>query len=421
MKHTLKMLMAAGTIAIAAGIMLIPIFATTVTETEPNDDTAHANTLRATQVMSAAIGTTGDADYFAIRGVNTYWGIIALLDTSAVTGSQQGELTMLSDDGTTILQSDVGSWEKGSGIALQSYANNDRNDHYLKVNESGDDQTIPNYTLRFYETVVSTKPETEPNDTPPSGTPSAMAHEGVLSTNTDVDCFRFSGHSGEEMIFALNGDPENDGSSANMALSLYKSDGSLLKTANRSGIGGNEFIDYDSLPEDGIYAYCVSVVGGSGGSTATYHVGLVKGNGQLYMPSTSQKLTRLDPPADEWLLPGDTITVHAAITNTDIITIPGGIKMSLRFTSATTPCLAMVQTDPSYTFLSSTVVQWDEALKPELAPGEVYSVTATFEALQPCTDYISYNPVLSYYDTSIGAGNSYYTIAHAIYLPLIMR
>ncbi len=416
MKHALKMLVVVGMIVIVVGGMLIPIFAVTISESEPNDSSAQANELRATQIMSAAINTTGDTDYFSIPGINTRWGVIALLDTSAVTGTQQGELTMLSSDGSTVLQSDVGSWENGSGIALQSYVSGS-DDHYLKVNEQGNNATIANYTLRYYDTIVSTRPEIEPNDTRGTGTLSAYTHEGVLTTTTDVDCFRFAGHTGDDMVFALNGDPEGDGSSADIQLSLIASDDTVLKTANSSGVGGNEFLVYDNLPTDGIYAYCVSVVGGSGGSTATYQVGLVK-NGNIYQPTHPIDITQIDPPAGELLLPGDTITLRAVITNTDIITIPGDVDMSLYYNYSNT-CLQVVSTNPLSTSASSTYVRWT-GLKTDLVPGEAYSITATFKTLQSCTDHVSFNARLPYYDTASGDGVNY-TIAYMAYLPLILR
>ncbi len=417
MKRTLKMLAVMGMIVMVVGVMLIPIFAVTISESEPNDSPAQANELQATHVMSATIGTTGDIDYFSIPGVNISWGVIALLDTSAVTGTQQGELTMLGSDGSTVLQSDIGSWENGSGIALQSYVDGS-DDHYLKVNEQGNNATIAHYTLHYYKTVISTQPEIEPNDTRATGTLSAYTHEGVLTTTTDVDCFRFAGHTGDDMVFALNNDPENDGSSADVQLSLIAPDDTVLKTANSSSVGGNEFLVYDNLPTDGIYAYCVSVVGGSGGSTATYQVGLVK-NGYIYQPTHPIDFIQLDPPAGELLFPGDTITLRAIITNTDIITIPGDVNMLLVHTHNDPPCLQVVSTNPPSSSVSSTYVRW-EGLKTNLVPGEAYSVTVTFRALRSCTDYISYNASLPYYVTGSGR-NTNYTIAYMAYLPLILR
>ncbi len=414
MKRPLKLLAIIGIVLGATIIILPPIFATTISETEPNDTPAQANALSQTDVISASIGTVGDVDYFSIPGVNTSWGFIALLDTSAATGSQQATLTALGSDGSTLLQTDTGSWEYGSGIALQNYADGNV-DHYLKVNEQSDGATISNYTLRHYSTIVATKPEVEPNETRTTGTLSAFTHAGTLSGLSDVDCFSFAGSTGDSMVFALNGDPEGDGSPVDPQLSLIAPDDTVLKSVNFGGTGDNEFITYDSLPSDGIYAYCVSAAGGTGGSTATYTVGLVRNN-WLYIPSFTIKSIQIDPPNGDWVQPGETLTFQVSITNTSAITIPGDVNTSLRYDAA---CLQPISTNPLTTSSSSGLLDW-YGQKNTLTPGEVYSTTATFEALKPCSSTVSQYTQLSYYLTGT-ARDAGYVIAHSIYLPLILR
>lgn len=414
MKQPLKLLAIIGIIVGATIIILTPIFATTISETEPNNSPAQANTLSSNDIISATIGTLNDADYFSIPGINTSWGFIALLDTSTATGSQQGTLTALRNDGTTLLQVDTGSWENGSGIALQNYADGNAN-LYLKVNEASDSNIISHYTLRYYQTIVVTKPEVEPNDTRATGTLSAYTHSGTLSTNADVDCFSFTGSTGDSMVFALNGDPEMDGSPVDPQLSLIAPDDTILKTANNGGVGSNEFIVYDSLPTDGIYAYCVSIASGTGGSNATYTVGLVK-NEFIYQPEHPIAPIQIDPPGNDWVQPGETLTFQMTITNTSFITIPGDINISASYDPS---CLQPISTNPFTTSSSSNLLDW-YGQKTTLIPGEVYSTTATFEALKPCSGYISQYTGLSYYITT-GTKNVSYVIAHSLYLPLILR
>ena len=100
-------------------------------------------------------------------GVNTGWGVIALLETDQSTASSDGVLQMLGNVGT-VLQQDTGSWVHGSGIALQNYADGNVT-HYFTVNEQGDDDEITSYSLRYYSTIVNDKAERESNESPGDG------------------------------------------------------------------------------------------------------------------------------------------------------------------------------------------------------------------------------------------------------------
>ena len=88
--------------------------------------------------MAGSIDPVGDVDTYELAGVNSAWGVIALLDTSGTHESPRVHLTVLDHDGTTPLQRDVGLWERGSGIALRPYTGW-RTPLYLQVREEGDD------------------------------------------------------------------------------------------------------------------------------------------------------------------------------------------------------------------------------------------------------------------------------------------
>jgi hypothetical protein len=111
-------------------------------EVEPNDTPAQANSLPEGEIIDGSINPAGDIDYFVISGGNTTWGFIALVDTSDSTTSKTARIRAFDNSGTTLLQSDSGSWEKGSGIALQNFADNEGLSHYLSVNEVGNNATI---------------------------------------------------------------------------------------------------------------------------------------------------------------------------------------------------------------------------------------------------------------------------------------
>ncbi len=233
-------------------VAVVWVAAANVTESEPNDSAAQANPLLAKDVLTGAIAPIADVDYFSLEGVNNTWGFIALLDTS--TSSYSGTLTTLRNDGATPLQSDTGSWERGSGIALQNYADGSLA-HYLKVS-GPTTATVSSYQLRYYKTITNPQPEVEPNGTLGNGTPAAFTNSGTISSSTDVDCFLFHGRAGDTILIALNGDPEGDGSPIYHALDLFDPSGTKLKTAS---IGGTykQFIEYSGLASNGAYAYCV--------------------------------------------------------------------------------------------------------------------------------------------------------------------
>jgi hypothetical protein len=394
-------------------LAVVWVGAANVTETEPNDSAAHANALAPNDVLTGAIDPSTDSDYFSLAGVNTTWGYIALLDTIGSSGSHTGTLTALRNDGTTVLQSDTGSWERGSGIALQNYADGSAT-HYLKVNAGDPGATISSYQLRYYRTITRPQPEVEPNNTPGSGTPAAFTNNGTISSNTDVDCFLFHGRSGDTILLALNGDPEGDTSPISYTLSLIDPSGTTLKTASLEA-SYKQFIEYTGLASTGAYAFCVSRANGTAGATATYRVGLVR-NGGLYFPDYDQKPAWLNPRPGDVAFVGDRLSIRLAMTNTSPITIPGNINLGAVY-SAT--CLSFINSTPPPTTSVPGEANWT-GLKANLAPGEVYSITINLLALKPCNDTVYQHTGMDYFFTGTGAEVEY-TIGPNLYLPLIRR
>ncbi len=384
-----------------------------MTETEPNGSAAQANPLLAYDVLTGAINPSTDVDYFSLGGVNTTWGFIALLDTSGSSGSHTGTLAAMRNDGTTILQSDTGSWERGSGIALQNYADGSAT-HYLRVNEFGSDATISSYQLRYYRTITVPQPEVEPDDTPGSGTPSSFTNSGTISSNTDVDCFLFHGREGDTILIALNGDPEGDTSPILYALDLIDPSGTTLKTADL-GASYKQFIEYDGLVSTGAYAFCVRRASGTAGAGATYKAGLVR-NGNLYFPAFDQRPAWLNPRPGNVAFVGDSLSIRLAMTNTSPITIPGNIDLGAIY-SAT--CLSFINSTSPPTTSAPGEARWS-GQKTNLAPGEVYSITVTLLALKPCSDTVYQHTGMDYFFTGTGSDVAY-TILPNLYLPLIRR
>jgi hypothetical protein len=404
-------------LVVAANIILVIAMVGAVlaeAESEPNDTPAQANPLITTEIKTGAIDPAGDLDYFQFTGVNPTWGFIALLDTVSSTASTDGVLTGYGPDGSTPLQSDSGSWERGSGIALQAFSGHDQ-PHYLRVEESGGDETISTYNLRYFETIIATQPEIEPNETPSTGTPSSFTHEGVIDSSGDVDCYAFQGRADDHVIVALDGDPEGDGSPADLALKLFDPSSSELKSVDVTGAGGKEFIEYDGLASDGVYAYCLNAVSGTGGANATYKVGLVR-NGFLYFPDYRLGATWENKPSPGFAQVGDTLNFRLAITNTSPLTIPGDITMYAYYSE---DCLSFVDALPAPTTTYTGTVSWS-GQKSGLAPGEAYALSLDMKAEATCIDTLHQSTVISYYFTGTGR-DAKYSIPLLTYLPLLQH
>ena len=408
-------LIAIGLSLVMMAVISAPIQAAFVNETEPNNTPATANPLTRWDTMTGAVDPVGDLDFYALGGVNTTWGFIALLDTTASAPSTRATLTAFANDGATVLQSDTGSWERGSGIALQNYASGSLT-HYLRVNEEGDDALVSTYTLRYYETVTDSQPEAEPNGTRLTGTPSSFTHNGVIAASGDVDCFAFQGRTGDNVLIALNGDPEGDGSPVDPLLELIAPNEAILKTVNVSGLGGTEFLEYSGLASAGVYAYCVRAAAGLGSNQATYKVGLVR-NGFLYFPDYTYSATWLNPRPGNYALIGDLLSFQLAVTNTSPLRIPGNIRMTASYSST---CLGFDSAIPPETASSPGNISWDGQKPTGLDPGEVYSVQMNMRALKKCSDLIDQDLGLDYYFTGTGTSVNY-NIYSGMFLPLALR
>ncbi len=399
-------------LAISLSLTLIVLAAS---EIEPNNDPAHATRLNVNDPMTGAISPTGDVDWFGFPGVNTTWGYIALLDTISSTGSTTATLTAYRNDGSTVLQTDTASWERGSGIALQSYADSGLT-HYLKIKAAVSGATIDTYTLRLYNTVIATQPEVEPNGTRSTGIPSSFTMAGVISPTGDVDCFSFQSRISETIVIALNGDPENNGSPIVPRLQLIDPTNAVLKTANVSGLGGNEFIRYTNLPSNGVYAYCVSAASGTGGPTATYNVGIVREGHGLYFPDYANSLTWLNQSSLTPTRIGDVLAFKIALTNTSPLTIPNGVNLNATYNAG---CLTPINSVPLTTSSSAGSLNWD-GLNTSLSPGQAFSVTFSLRAEARCAGQVYGDYSLPYFFTS-GSALVAYSIWGNVYLPIVLR
>jgi hypothetical protein len=407
---------------VSVGTALALIFAATsiglsapVSESEPNNTFGTADSLTSGDAMSGAISPVSDLDYFAIPGVNHLWGVIALLDTSTGAADPPGRLSMLRADGTTVLQTDSGSWEKGSGIAFGPYID-EAATHYLKVEEDGGDATIADYTLRYYPTIITTQPEVEPNESTAQAQTTSFTMRGTLSSGTDVDCYAFFGYSAQDFIFSLDGDPDGNGASFNPVLEVRDAANAVVASANLTGNGGREFIELAPLGVSDVHSYCVRAASGTGGPDAEYHVGLVR-DGHLYLPYYSVVADWTNPRPGNYARIGDLMTFDLSITNADQVKIPGDLHMRGLYEG---DCMSYVSSTPVATSHTFGVVSWAGQKPGGLNPSETYAVSMTMRAHQGCRDHVQEALYMSYYFTGTGE-NADYLIWWDILMPAVMR
>ncbi|MEA3439405.1 MAG: hypothetical protein U9R58_03905 [Chloroflexota bacterium] len=398
-------------IGVLMSLVIVSAIATAAipNEEEPNDTPGTANRIT-TEEISGTINPVGDVDYFELPGVNTQWGYIAMLDTIASGSSADGTLTAYAADGAAVIQQDSGSWSDGSVIAWQHFV--DGSDyHYLKVSETGDDGTITPYLLRYYKIAISEMDEVEPNETPETGTISAKSMTGNLASGSDVDCFRFDGNDGEQFLFALNADPENDGSSTDFELAVYGPSGALITSVDVGGTGNNEVIDDIILAESGIHAYCVSSAVVTVDPNDEYLVGPLR-NHRGYLPYFQVHPVWLDPGPNGVAALGDTLTFQLNFTNTTRITIPERLWM---YGNIDDDCLRIVDAPGAY-YTSTEEVRWEMF---DLGPGVNFSKTFETQAIAGCESKMHEGVVMDYFVLGVGKDLKY-AIQPGLYLPIIL-
>ncbi len=374
-------------------LLLASPLALALDEIEPNDTPATAQDLGKPQGLTSVSGSidgAGDIDFFKLDSINTLWGFTAVLDTSASSAGRDATLSIYDADGTTLLQQDQGGWEKGSVITLQHFQGGSGTPVYIKVEAATPGATISAYTLHIYVTSMGNHMETEPNDTPQTGTITRMSQFGIIDSDTDTDCFRLSGEENDELILTLRADPENDGSTTDFVLSLYDASGNLLVSADHSGPGGNEYIDTITLSR-AIYSYCVTARSGAG-STATYSTGPIVNNSH-YLPGFTQAPRWLNPGLGDIATPGETMEFRLALTNTSLLPIPPQLRIGVYSIPA---CLSFADSSNFDDVASNAANKYFDT---QLEPGSTYTVDFSLNVLSVCNETMYQDGGLDYYST----------------------
>jgi len=384
-----------------------------IAEKEPNNTPAHANNLTAYAPVEGAIEPVGDVDYFRVKGSNAFWGMVALLDTNGSTASQNGVLTAYAPDGVTVLQRDESGPGKKAVVAWVHFTGS--NDHFLRVNEAGDNQRVSHYSLRYYKLSIgipnNEHSEQEPNDTPATANTSARVNKGTIGRPGGMDCYAIYAKPGQKFMFVLNADPEGDGGPADFVLDLYKNDGTLWASADRAGPGSNEYIDEQVIPEKDVYTYCVRAKSGAG-PHATYLSGPIR-DGRGYEPSFQFNLHWDNPRPGNFARVGDEMRYTLTFTHTSPLTVPGPFRLYVYFKPA---CQSVVDNDHA-DHQNTESFEWRYS---DLPAHMAVTKTITMRAEASCYDNIGFDVSSDYYDTGWGKA-LYYIIGQGIYFPLMMR
>ena len=360
--------------------------------------------------MQGSIDPAGDMDYFRIPGYGVGWGIVATLDVSASTTSHDALLTAFAPDGNTVRAQNSGRWRNGPLIAW--LRNTGRDNHFLRVNEQGNNGRITPYTLRYYALPLGEQAEQEPNNTPAAANTSALTNIGAVDAASDVDCFAFSSKAGQKVMVALDADPEDDGGPADFIIELRRQDGSVWASANYGGPGQDELIDERVLPADGVYAYCVRAQSGAG-PNATYLSGIIL-DGRYYLPSMTYHVEWTNPRPGGWAQVGDDMRYTVTLTYNSPLPFPGPFTVNVYYNDN---CQSVVD-DANADIHASGVFKWQFD---DVTPNMVVSKNIIMRAQNSCVDRVDLGYSSDYYVTGTRSSGSYYIIGSASYMPLVMK
>jgi len=383
----------------------------TLSETEPNDTPAQANSLNSRTTIRGSINPATDVDFYKVRGINDLWGVVAFLDTENSTSSKTGVLALYDSDGSTLLQQDVSKSGKNGVIAWEQFTG--RDEHFLRVTEAGQNQRISDYNLSYFALDIGRRgqehAEQEPNNSLAAANTAARVNRGVVASATDKDCYAVYARAGETFHFVLNSDPEHDGG-ADLALDLYKKNGALWMQANRAGSSGNEYLRDVKIPVEGVYTYCVRGVSGAG-PAASYLVGTIV-NERGYEPHFQHTIQWDNPRPGNFARVGEEMRYTAKFNYTEPLTIPDELRLHVYYHPE---CMDVVDAgSPDYQYSTAFGWRYDS-----LSPNTSITKHFTMRAKAPCANSISFDVVMDYYSTGWGR-TARYTIGQGYYLPLVL-
>jgi hypothetical protein len=202
-----------------------------IDESEPNGSPATADPLGINEWGRGAISPVGDIDFWSASGASANFLVFACAELSGAPGSLC-DLQVLANDGITLIKSDTNFSGFLGSAAVAGEVIPQSGNVYFRINEDGDDQTIPQYRILYaFLDPAKTAPEIEPNDTAATASPiRAPITTATVKTPgvNEFDYFRFHVTAGSLMMVILDKDPDRNGVLTDTNYGLYMPDGMTL-------------------------------------------------------------------------------------------------------------------------------------------------------------------------------------------------
>lgn len=260
-----------------AGVFPVTV-ALPVDSTEPNDTPDKADPIAYGQAYSAVM-SLDDVDYFKFEGKA---GEVAFINTQAVTGGADLQVTVLDASGKKLASNDDFR-DKTTDAALLfkvpadgSYTikvdgvntGNAFNTYWVALTKDNGKETEPNGSGTVADDVFSGLDFSKANALPIGSSLAA-----TLDTNTDIDIYSFEGSKGDSILADIN---TSVGGSPDTILALFDSSGKLL-TSNDDTKTQDSTLNGYALPADGKYYLAVAAyTSSSQKSKGDYRISLAK-------------------------------------------------------------------------------------------------------------------------------------------------
>ncbi|WP_437763734.1 proprotein convertase P-domain-containing protein [Sorangium sp. So ce281] len=245
-------------------------------EAEPNGTALQANAISSDTVVRASLFPDGDTDLFSFQapaGSRVY----AAVMTAFSTASQDADLDILDQDGTTVLETDVFNGSFGglspsiAGTPLATAGT-----YYARVRVPSATIQLRPYDLHLKVQSGVPMAEVEPNDTTPQALPVTGWIAGTHSGASDVDSYSLSLNAGDTLFASLDQDPTRDLTQFAAALAIGPfGSGFDIQVDNQSGPVETPYSDaiFATVKAAGTYRVTVtgSVTAGDYGLSVSVH------------------------------------------------------------------------------------------------------------------------------------------------------
>ncbi|WP_437895895.1 proprotein convertase P-domain-containing protein [Sorangium sp. So ce124] len=245
-------------------------------EVEPNGTASQANAISSDTVLRANAVPDGDTDLFSFQapaGSRVY----AAVMTASSTASQDADLDILDQDGTTVLETDVfnGSFG-GSSPSIAGTPLVAAGTYYARVRVPSANAQLRPYDLHLKVQSGAPTAEVEPNDTTPQPLPATGWIAGTHTNASDVDSYSLSLNAGDTLFASLDQDPTRDLTQFAAALAIGPFGSEFdIQVDNQSGPVETPYSDaiFATVKAAGTYRVTVtgSVTAGDYGLSVSVH------------------------------------------------------------------------------------------------------------------------------------------------------